>query len=218
MSPEFASIPAVISDSGARAQIPILTASRTMLDASQHLIQSSKALIGNNKDPQSWQSFSTNSKIISDSIKRLATSIKEKAPAKAESDNALSIIEKCMKHLESAILAVNMNQILPLSELANSKSLQAYQEHAMSCASQISELIDQLRTAAKGEAEKLGHVVTEVSQYLEPLVVNVIGCSAKTPFNNQLQSIYLEQAKTVLESISQLMMASKESAGNYPIF
>jgi talin len=204
----------VISENGARAQIPILIATRTMLDASHELIQASRSLIANNKDPQLWQLFSTNSKIISESIKRLATSIKQKAPAKVECDTALSIIEKCMKHLEQAILAIAMNQILPLSELANSKSLQAYQEHAISCANQMLELVDQVRMAAKGEADKLGHLVTEFSQYFEPLVVNVIGCAAKTPFNNQLQTAYLEQTKTVLESTLQFMIASKESAGN----
>jgi talin len=214
LSPEFASIPAVISSNGAKAQEPILQATRTMLDAAYQLIQASRSLIANNKEAHLWQLFSTNSKIISESIKRLATSIKEKAPAKTECDRALSIIDKCMKHLESALIAVAMNQKLPLSEIANAKSLQAYQEHAISCSTQIMELIDQLRVAAKGEADKLGHLVTEISQYFEPLVVNVIGCAAKTPFNSQQQGAYLEQTKTVLESTLQLMIASKECAGN----
>jgi talin len=214
LSPEFASIPAVISTNGAKSQEPIIQATRTMLDAAYQLIQASRSLIANNKEAHLWQLFSTNSKIISESIKRLATSIKEKAPAKIECDRALSIIDKCMKHLESALLAVAMNQKLPLSEIANAKSLQAYQEHAISCSTQIMELIDQLRVAAKGEADKLGHLVTEISQYFEPLVVNVIGCAAKTPFNSQQQGAYLEQTKTVLESTLQLMIASKECAGN----
>lgn len=76
------------------------------------------------------------------------------------------------------------------------------------------ELVDQVRVAAKGEAEKLGHLVTEIGQYFEPLVVNVIGCAAKTKFDTQQQTIVLEQTKTVLESAAQLMLASKESAGN----
>jgi len=200
LSPEFACVPSVISPNGAKAQEPILNAAQTMIDAALELVQASRLLVANNKDPQSWQAFSTNSKIISDSIKRLATCIKEKAPAKHECEQAVKVIEKCMKHLESAILSVNMGQKLPLSDLANSKSLQAYQEHAISCANQVMELVDQLRVAGKGEADRLGYLVTETSQYFEPLVVNVIGCAAKTPFNNQQQSAFLEQTKTVLES------------------
>lgn len=76
------------------------------------------------------------------------------------------------------------------------------------------ELVDQVRVAGKGEADKLGHLVTEIGQYFEPLVVNVIGCAAKTKFDTQQQTIVLEQTKTVLESAAQLMLASKESAGN----
>lgn len=170
MSPEFAAVPAVISDEGARAQLPILEATRTMLDAAEQLVGTSRSLIGSSKDPLLWQSFSTNSKLISDAIKRLATAIKERAPAKKECEQALGSVNKCMLHLESAIKAISMNQTLPLSELANSKSLQAYQEHAMSCAAQMVELIDHLRVAAKGEPEKLGHLITEVGQYFEPLV------------------------------------------------
>lgn len=214
LSPEFTGIPATISQNGAKSQQPILEATRALLDAASNLIHSSRSLISNNKDPQSWQMFSTNSKIISESIKRLATSIKEKAPAKSECEHALAILDKCMKHLESALLALNMNQGLQLSELANMKSLQIYQEHAISCANQMMELVDQVRVAAKGEADKLAHLVTEVAQYFEPLVVNVIGCAAKTPFNSQQQMVFLEQTKTVLESLSQLMLASKECAGN----
>lgn len=185
-----------------------------MLDAASALIAASRSLVANNKDPKLWQSFSTNSKVISDSIIRLAKSIKEKAPAKAECDQVLACIDKCSRHLESVLVAVRMNQPLQLSEIADSKSLQTYEEHAINCAQQVMELVDQVRVAAKGEADKLGHLVTEIGQYFEPLVVNVIGCAAKTKFDTQQQTIVLEQTKTVLESAAQLMVASKESAGN----
>lgn len=137
LSPEFASIPAQISTTGARAQQPIIHSTRHMLDAASALITASRSLIANNKDPKLWQSFSTNSKIISDSIIRLAKSIKEKAPAKAECDQVLGSIEKCTRHLESALVAVRMNQPLQLSEIADAKSLQTYEEHAINCAQQV---------------------------------------------------------------------------------
>lgn len=137
LSPEFASIPAQISAAGVRAQQPILHSTRHMLDAASALITASRSLIATNKDPKLWQLFSTNSKIISDSIIRLAKSIKEKAPAKAECDQVLTGIDKCTRHLESALVALRMNQQLQLSELADSKSLQTYEEHAINCAQQV---------------------------------------------------------------------------------
>lgn len=137
LSPEFASIPAQISLAGAHAQQPILHSTRHMLDAASALISTSRSLIANNKDPKLWQSFSSNSKIISDSIIRLAKSIKEKAPAKTECDQVLACIDKCTRHLEGALVAVRMNQLLQLSEIAEAKSLQTYEEHAINCAQQV---------------------------------------------------------------------------------
>ncbi len=156
--------------------------------------------------------FSTNSKLISESIKRLATSIKEKAPAKLECDQALAKLEHCLKLVESSLISLAMNH--ELTSDSSTKSLQAYNEHAHSCATQIAALVDQVRTAAKGEADKLGHLITEIAQYFEPLVVNVVGCAARTEFNIQKQTLVLEQCKTVLESMLQLLIASKENAGN----
>ena len=105
-------------------------------------------------------------------------------------------------------------QVLPLSELANSKSLRAYQEHALSCALQLGELTEQVRAAAKGEAEpdKLSPLVAESGQFFEPLVVNVIGCAAKTADDGRAQAALLGQAKSVLEAVTQLCEGAGEGA------
>ena len=76
------------------------------------------------------------------------------------------------------------------------------------------ELVDQVRVAAKGEADKLGHLVTEIGQYFEPLVVNVIGCAAKTRFDTQQQTLFLEQTKTVLESAGAVDGSVEGERGN----
>ena len=214
-SAEFAGVLAQIGASGARAQQPILSAARTILDGGAQLIQAARALLASAKDPHGWQQFSSNSKLISEAIKRLATSVKEKAPAKSECEQALSQLECCLKHVESSLISLAMSQELTLpSSLSAAKSLTACSEHAMSCAAQITELVDQVRQAAKCEADRLGHLVTEIGQYFEPLVLNVIGCAVRTPYNIQRQTLLLEQCKTVLESMLQFLIASKENAGN----
>ncbi|CAF0748960.1 unnamed protein product [Brachionus calyciflorus] len=214
LSPEFSGLPAVISENGAISQKPIIESVKILLTSSLNLVQCSKNLIQNNKDPQQWQFFSNNSKLISDSIKKLATSIKEKAPAKLECELGLNILDKCTKHLENVLLSVKMNQPLQLSEQANLKSLQIYQEHALTCANQMLDLVDQVGQASKCEADKLAHLIMEFLQYFESLVVNVIGCTAKTPFDSKKQLLFLEQTKTVVESVYQLMLMAKENAGN----
>jgi talin len=129
-----------------------------------------------------------------------------------ECDQALAKLEHCLKMVESSLISLAMNH--ELTSDSSTKSLSAYNEHAHSCAAQIASLVDQVRVAAKGEADKLGHLITEISLYFEPLVINVIGCAARTEFNIQKQTLVLEQCKTVLESMLQLLIASKENAGN----
>jgi talin len=210
LTPDFSNVPAVISENGVKAQEPILQSTKIILDSSCELLTASKSLISNCKDPQQWHRFSSTSKSISESIKKVATYIKEKAPAKIECDKTLSIIDRCTKLVENAIIsAVRQSLEAPVRD----KSLQVYQEQAINSALQIMQLIDELKTSAKFEAEKLGHVVVEISNYFEPLVINVIGCASKLQ-NSQQQMIFLEQTKTVLESSSQLLVASKENAGN----
>lgn len=210
LTPEFSNVPAVISENGIRAQEPILNSTRIILDSSCELLVASKSLISNPKDPQQWHKFSANSKLMSDSIKKVATYIKEKAPAKAECDRTLLILELCTKYVERAILSACKQSLEPPIK---GKSLQVYQEQAINSSLQIMQLIDDLKTAAKFEAEKLGHLVIEISSYFEPLVINVIGCASSLQ-NSQQQMLFLEQTKTVLESSSQLLIASKENAGN----
>ena len=214
LSPEFSGVPAIISQAGMLSQRPILDSTRDLLSSALNLVHGAKKLILNNKDPHQWLVFSSNSKVISDSIKRLATSIREKAPAKLECEQALSVLEKCIKHLDSVLLSLNMNQTLQLSEQASLKSLQIYQEHALTCANQMMDLVEQVSQAAKCEPDKLAHLVSEFGQYFESLVVNVIGTTAKTPFDSKKQLIFLEQTKTVVESVNQLMLIVKENAGN----
>lgn len=216
-SPEFFGVQASLGQKGIQAQQPILSAARIMLDSGAHLIQASKSLLISNSDPQMWQQFSSNSKLISESIKKLATSIKEKAPAKVECDQALAQLEKCLKLIESALIALAMNQDIAsaINIEMSSSSVDSHREHAVSCATQISDLVDQLRQAAKCEADRLAHLVTEIAQFFQPFVLNVIQCSAKpTESNIQKQTLLLEQCKTVVESMLQLLIASKENAGN----
>ncbi|CAJ0936103.1 unnamed protein product, partial [Ranitomeya imitator] len=74
-NPEFASIAAQISSEGARAQEPILVSAVTMLESSSSLIKTARSLAINPKDPPTWSSLAGHSRIVSDSIKSLITSI-----------------------------------------------------------------------------------------------------------------------------------------------
>lgn len=67
--------------------------------------------------------------------------------------------------------------------------------------------------AAKGEAERLGHAVTGLTSYFEPLVTSVVGTSSHM-INTKQQMILLDQTKTLTEGALQLLYAAKEGGGN----
>ena len=72
----------------------------------------------------------------------------------------------------------------------------------------IGEHVKPITTAAKGEAEKLGHQVTAMSNVFPSLAGAAIGAASKTT-SSQLQIRLLEQTKMVTKSALQLMYAAK---------
>ena len=74
-------------------------------------------------------------------------------------------------------------------------------------------MMEELREAAKGEPEKLGHLITKMVGYTEPLAYGAVGAASRTT-NSQRQMTILDQSKTVAESLLQLTLSSMESGGN----
>merc|ERR1719427_2136267 len=88
-SPEFASVPAKISEEGREAQMPIFDSGKHIIEGSCAMIHSAKSLAVNPKDPPTWQALANSSKAVSDSIKKLVSSIRDKAPGQRESDDGI---------------------------------------------------------------------------------------------------------------------------------
>uniref|UniRef100_A0A674KCH7 Talin 2 n=1 Tax=Terrapene triunguis TaxID=2587831 RepID=A0A674KCH7_9SAUR len=104
-NPEFVSIPAQISMEGSRAQEPILISAKTMLESSALLIKTARSLAINPKDPPTWSVLAGHSHTVSDSIKSLITSIRDKAPGQRECDYSIDGINRCIRDIEQASLA-----------------------------------------------------------------------------------------------------------------
>ncbi|XP_042904301.1 talin-2 isoform X1 [Parasteatoda tepidariorum] len=208
-SPEFASVPAKISPKARIAQEPITSSGKNIIDGSCNMIVSAKSLVVNPRDPPTWQTLAGHSKNVSDSIKKLVASIKDKAPGQKECDAAIEKLSSCIRELDRASLSIIGQNSLPRKD----HSLKGYQEQMESSASEILERIDGVRTAAMGEAEKLGHLVTQMTSFFDPLVHSAIGSASKT-INSKQQMALLDQTKTVAECALQLIYASKEAGGN----
>ncbi|XP_028999549.1 talin-2a [Betta splendens] len=208
-NPEFASVPAQISHEGSRAQEPILQSARSMLDSSTHLLRTARSLVINPKDPPTWSVLAGHSRVVSDSIKSLITAIRDKAPGQRECDTSIDNINKCIRDIEQASLAA-VSQNLPSRD---DISLEALQEQLTSTVQEIGHLIDPVSTAARGEASQLGHKVTQLAGYFEPLIKASVGVASKLR-DHQQQMTFLDQTKTLAESALQMLYAAKEGGGN----
>ncbi|XP_028304663.1 talin-2 isoform X2 [Gouania willdenowi] len=208
-NPEFASIPAQISSEGSAAQEPIVRSARSMLDSSTYLLETARSLVLNPKDPPTWSILAGHSRTVSDSIKSLITAIRDKAPGQRECDSSIDNINKCIRDIEQASLAA-VGQMLPCRD---DISMEAIQDQLTSSVQEIGHLIDPVSTAARGEAAQLGHKVTQLAGYFDPLIVASVGLTSKL-HDHQQQMTILDQTKTLSESALQMLYAAKEGGGN----
>ncbi|KAJ0069938.1 hypothetical protein NL108_017255 [Boleophthalmus pectinirostris] len=227
-NPDFASIPAQISNEGSAAQEPIIRSARCMLDSSTFLLETARALVLNPKDPPTWSILAGHSRTVSDSIKSLITAIRDKAPGQRECDYSIDSINKCIRDIEQASLAA-VGQSLPCRE---DISMEALQEQLTSSVQEIGHLIDPVATAARGEAAQLGHKVelrvfntrsfsctfqffprtdsseylsqvTQLASYFEPLIV-ASACHTHDAIS--------EAAQLMKEAVDDIMVTLNEAA------
>ncbi|KAM6036042.1 talin-1 isoform 1-T2 [Theristicus caerulescens] len=208
-NPEFATVPAQISPEGRRAMEPIVSSAKTMLESSAGLIQTARSLAVNPKDPPQWSVLAGHSRTVSDSIKKLITNMRDKAPGQRECDEAIEVLNGCMREVDQASLAAISQQLAPREDI----SQEALHNQMITAVQEISNLIEPVASAARAEASQLGHKVSQMAQYFEPLIMAAIGAASKTP-NHQQQMNLLDQTKTLAESALQMLYTAKEAGGN----
>ncbi|UJR28105.1 hypothetical protein I4U23_009360 [Adineta vaga] len=206
MSKEFASVPASISVTGRQLQEPVLSAARKVVDGACHIVDCSKTLIINPKEPIQWQQLATHTKGVSESIKRLATAVKEMAPGQRECDRAIEDLRKLFQEVDTAITNIDILR-------KTDKSLQFHQEQISSTSHFITELVIDIRQSSKRDAERIGSYVTQFVTYIEPFVhhtIDYVSCM----IHPREKCLILEQVKSIVETSLQLLMGTKESGGN----
>ncbi|CAF4072990.1 unnamed protein product, partial [Rotaria sp. Silwood2] len=206
MSKEFASIPASISATGRQLQEPVLSAARNVVDGACRIVECSKNLIANSKEPAQWQQLATHTKSVSESIKRLATSVKEMAPGQRECERAIQELRTLFQEVDKAISNVE-------SLRKTDKSLQFHQEQISASSNFITELILDIRQSSKRETERIGSYVTQFVTYIEPFVqhtIDYVSCM----IHIREKCLILEQVKSIVETSLQFIMGTKESGGN----
>ncbi|XP_039615508.1 talin-1 isoform X2 [Polypterus senegalus] len=208
-NPEFASVPAQISPEGLKAMEPIVIAAKTMLESSTGLIQTARSLAVNPKDPPKWSVLAGHSRTVSDSIKKLITNMRDKAPGQRECDDAIEVLNRCIRDVDQASLAAISQQLTPREDISH----EALHDQMAAAVQEISSLIEPVAVAARSDASQLGHKVSQMASYFEPLILASIGAASKI-LNSQQQMSVLDQTKTLAESALQMLYTAKEAGGN----
>ncbi|XP_055324815.1 talin-2 isoform X2 [Sitodiplosis mosellana] len=207
--PEFISIPAKISEEGYRAQEPILQAGRGVVNGVVEMVKAVKSLAVAPKDPAVWQQLSLRSKPVSDSVRNLVDSIRDKAPGQAQCDNVLETINTCARELDTASISIGV-QGLPKRQDNN---LQGFTSQMLNASAELLDKLEPIKSAAKRNAESLGHAVTEISRYIVPLTESAIGASSHIVHSNK-QILLIDQTRSVVESSRELVEVAREAGGN----
>ncbi|KAL1396890.1 hypothetical protein pipiens_010173 [Culex pipiens pipiens] len=208
-SSEFISIPARISSEGRKAQEPILQAGRGILDGAIDMVKTAKVLAMTPTDPPVWQQLAIHSRNVSESIKKLASSIREKAPGQLQCDQVLEVLKECARDLNSAALAVGVDGLPQRKE----NNLQGFTNQSLNAASELIDRLEPVKSSAKKNAESLGHAVNQIAKHVVPLTNGVIGACSHVVHSGQ-QSVLIDQVKSVVECCSQLVQVAKNAGGN----
>ncbi|KAI2660127.1 Talin-1 [Labeo rohita] len=197
-------------EAGLAAMEPIIAAAKTMLESSTGLIQTARSLAVNPKDPPKWSVLAGHSRTVSDSIKKLITNMREKAPGQRECDDAIEALNNCIREVDKASLAAISQQLTPRDDISH----EALHEQMAASVNEISNLIEPVAIAARSDASQLGHKVSQMVSYFEPLIMAAIGTASKI-LNSQQQMSVLDQTKTLAESALQMLYTAKEAGGNH---
>ncbi|GMT28060.1 hypothetical protein PFISCL1PPCAC_19357, partial [Pristionchus fissidentatus] len=206
--PDFAPRPAAISHEGKQAQIPVMSATRRMLDASAQMIGTSKDLAAAPRDATTWQHIASNSRDVSESIKSLVAAIRDAAPGQMELDSTISKLEQLIQHVERREMDAVGSQ--PRTTVSSEKVVHQQIVHGTQS---LFEKVDGLRTAACSKGEELAQRVEEQWSITQPLV-NAVCEAAESSTDSRTQTALFEQTKTVVEAELELMRSAKEAGGN----
>ncbi|KAI6216966.1 BMA-TLN-1, isoform b [Aphelenchoides fujianensis] len=206
--PGFSPGPAQVSAVGREAQAPVLDAGRRMLESSAAMIGTARRLVSARADQAVWQGVADNSHHVSESIKRLVATIRDKAPGQSELDAAIDRLEQLIHEVDAASLAAVQHQ-----QPQHTTSEQLVHQQILHASQTLHDRLEPLRLAAQRRAESIAYSVHEHMSAVEPLVKSSIQAAAQS-YDTQAQAQLFDQCKTVIEAELRLMNAAKDAGGN----
>ena len=209
-SSKYATHPAKIGNDAPNASKDIVKYGGEIVDRASSMIGSVKLLVVNPKDPPTWQALANTSKEVSDSIKHLIKEIEERTPGREECEDAMETLTMSSRELNNASLAAQNKNL----ERRQDKNIKCFTEQIQNAAGQIQDKIPAVKLSSKLQAENLGHSVTSLVSYFEPLATNSINF-AKNMVSSKQQVLLLDKTKKVCWDANDLLNTAKDCGGNY---
>ncbi|CAG5092292.1 Similar to Tln1: Talin-1 (Mus musculus) [Cotesia congregata] len=182
---------------------------KAIIDGACAMVQAAKSLQASPKDEPTWQLLAHHSKNVSESIKTLVASIRDKSPGHEDCDFAIEKLVARIKELDDASLSAVSQNLVPRKE----NSQEGFIDLMERCSDDLKDKLEPLRVAAKYEAENIGYSAQQIANCCERLVTGAIG-AASNMVNSKQQTVLLDQTKTVTETALQLVCVAKETGGN----
>uniref|UniRef100_A0A915HJ23 Vinculin-binding site-containing domain-containing protein n=1 Tax=Romanomermis culicivorax TaxID=13658 RepID=A0A915HJ23_ROMCU len=207
--PRFSGTPARISQSGANKQRPLCNQGRQILDGSIKMVKVVGQLAAQPQtDELLWRQLAESSKILSDSIKMLLTTMRENTPGQAECMESIESLKKMINLLDRASIAVGTANFPRRPEISEKDS---HERLDLTCR-QLIERVADVEAAGKREAENVGHRVLEMTQCFEQTVDACLGAASCAHLKRQRD--LLTQCRTAAEAMLQLIYGCKDCGGN----
>ncbi|KAJ3195929.1 Talin-1 [Irineochytrium annulatum] len=223
LSPEFAGVPAKVSQSALAAQKPLIDLNRAVLSSFQDVVNTAKLLCSNPKDQTSVQLLSTESKTVTECIQNLISGVINGAPGYKECNDALHKITENISLIDAAIMDATVNNLIPAPG--------AYKEVLVETARALASLSDIIARSATSDIGHLGSSVAElpgnfkqVRQLLTTFpfphakcnhqcIAWAIGVASNSP-DMTTQITILNDTKHLSDCIQSFMSAVKQYTGN----
>ena len=212
-SPEFAAVPAQLSQKAKENQTPVIETGKQLADQSLELFKSIKQQLNSEYANVNYQSINGQTKLIAATCKQLIETIKDASPGQKDCDRAIESLTNCIREIDQNSLNLISQTTSSLALKENASSLQTYRENLCNIAKELSKKIHNVRTSGQTETENLGHSVNRFIAYFEPLTQTSINI-AQNSSNSKNQMLILNQAKAICESALHLIYSVKQCAGN----
>lgn len=192
------------------SQLNLITSAKFFLPLASRMVALSKAIIPTVTQNAVSLQLAEASMNAEKALNDLKQSAEKAAEGQEECDRAINAINKAINDLDQAALAALSDNLKPLK----TDSIKGLEGKILDTCIRLKEEIPDTVEYAQSVPEMIGHSVIKLAELIEPLAEHSIGFAANLSTASQKQTEILDLAKTVFESASQLVSATKDAGGN----